>query len=164
MSPGQRATFRVVPSAALAVAAVLLGTAFAPAELTGSLAVASSGPTSSTGGAPIGGLAPSAKPKQKLPRPPSRRSPGHWMRRVTVTEYWPAPESWFVGTLVNAPGLAGKHRIDWLYSASGLSMEGDGIGLDGRPYHIESLGDGGWVTAIGAPTSPSDGWARSATS
>ena len=32
--------------------------------------MASSGPTSSTGGAPIGGLAPSAKPKQKLPRPP----------------------------------------------------------------------------------------------
>jgi 3D (Asp-Asp-Asp) domain-containing protein len=120
--------------------------------------VASAGPTSNTGGAPIGGLAPSAKPKQKLPRPPSRRSPGHWLRRVTVTEYWPAPESWFVGQLVNAPGLAGQHRIDWLYSASGLSMEGDGIGLDGRQYHIESLGEGGWVTTSGAPTSPSDGW------
>ena len=38
-------------------------------------------------------------------------------------------------------------------------MEGDGIGLDGRRYHIDALGDGGWVTSSGAPTSPSDGWA-----
>jgi 3D (Asp-Asp-Asp) domain-containing protein len=51
------------------------------------------------------------------------------------------------------------HRIDWLYSATGVSMEGDGIGLDGRRYHIDSLGDGGWVTADGTPTSPADGWA-----
>jgi 3D (Asp-Asp-Asp) domain-containing protein len=77
---------------------------------------------------------------------------------VTITQYWPAPESWFVGQLVSTPGLAGKHRIDWLYSAGGLSMEGEGIGLDGRPYHIDALGDGGWVTASGTPTSPSDGW------
>jgi 3D (Asp-Asp-Asp) domain-containing protein len=26
-------------------------------------------------------------------------------------------------------------------------------------YHIDSLGNGGWVTAAGVPTSPSDGWA-----
>ena len=29
-------------------------------------------------------------------------------------------------------------------------MQGDGLGLDGRTYHIDSLGDGGWVTADGA--------------
>ena len=28
-------------------------------------------------------------------------------------------------------------------------MEGDGYGLDGRMYHIDSLGDGGWVTKSG---------------
>jgi 3D (Asp-Asp-Asp) domain-containing protein len=46
------------------------------------------------------------------------------------------PESWFVGALVPTPGLRSEHRIDWLYSARGLSMEGDGVGLDGRQYHI----------------------------
>ena len=51
-----------------------------------------------------------------------------------------------MGELVKAPGLPGQHRIDWLYSASGVSMEGEGIGLDGRMYHIDALGDGGWVT------------------
>ena len=60
--------------------------------------------------------------------------------------------------MVKAPGLPGLHRIDWLYSATGLSMEGSGIGLDGQAYHIDALGDGGWVTATGAATSPSDGW------
>jgi 3D domain len=64
--------------------------------------------------------------------------------------------------MVKAPGLAGLHRIDWLYSATGISMEGSGIGLDGRPYHIQALGDGGWVTAAGASTSPSDGWSAGA--
>ncbi|MGH2858341.1 MAG: 3D domain-containing protein [Solirubrobacteraceae bacterium] len=60
--------------------------------------------------------------------------------------------------MVKAPGLPGRYPIDWLYSATGLSMEGDGIGLDGRMYHIESIGAGGWVTADGASTSPADGW------
>ncbi len=77
---------------------------------------------------------------------------------MTITEYWPAPEQWFTGALVTTPGLAGKHRIDWLYSATGVSMEGEGIGLDGQTYHIDALGDGGWVTVSGTPTSPSDGW------
>ena len=70
---------------------------------------------------------------------------------MTITEYWPAPERWFTGALVNRPGLAGRHRIDWLYSATGVSMEGEGIGLDGRMYHINALGDGGWVTVSGTP-------------
>ncbi len=109
-----------------------------------------------------GGLAPVRRPKRKLPRPPSRQSRGTWLGGVTITEYWPAPESWFVGRLVRTPGLAGEHRIDWLYSATGVSMNGEGIGTDGRMYHIDSLGDGGWVTADGKPTSPFDGWAAGA--
>jgi 3D (Asp-Asp-Asp) domain-containing protein len=70
-----------------------------------------------------------------------------WLRGVTVTEYYPAPEWWFAGRRVAAPGLATRHRIDWLYSATGVSMEGDGIGLDGDRYHIDGLGSGGWVDA-----------------
>ena len=81
---------------------------------------------------------------------------------MTVTEYWPAPEAWFVGRMVRAPGLPGLHHIDWLYSASGISMQGEGLGLDGRMYHIEALGNGGWVTASGAATSPADGWSAGA--
>jgi len=38
----------------------------------------------------------------------------------------------------------------------------DGVGLDGRLYHIDSLGDGGWVTANGATTSPASGWSAGA--
>ena len=106
----------------------------------------------------MGGLAPSGGQPGTVPAPPSKKARGHWLKGVTVTEYWPAPESWFVGQMVTAPGLTGLHRIDWLYSATGLSMQGDGIGLDGQPYHIESLGSGGWVTATGAPTSPANGW------
>jgi len=33
-------------------------------------------------------------------------------------------------------------------------MEGDGIGLDGRRYHIDVLGSGGWVNARGRQTRP----------
>ncbi len=82
-----------------------------------------------------------------------------WLNAVEVTEYYPAPESWFVGKKVAAPGIPGKHRIDWLYSATGLSMEGDGIGLDGQLYHIDALGDGGWVNAAAHPSvAGSSGW------
>jgi hypothetical protein len=112
-----------------------------------------------SGGAPVGGLVPLPFHGPDLGPVPSKQAPGTWLRGVTITEYWPAPESWFVGRLATAPGLAGKHRIDWLYSASGVSMEGEGVGLDGQIYHIDSLGDGGWVTAAGRGTSPSDGWA-----
>jgi 3D (Asp-Asp-Asp) domain-containing protein len=115
-----------------------------------------SGPSS--GGAGIGGIAPNGAPPGKIPSPPSKHGKGSWLGSVTITQYWPAPESWFVGRLVRAPGLPGLHHIDWLYSAMGLSMEGEGIGLDGRMYHIDSLGRGGWVTTSGASTSPSDGW------
>ncbi len=112
-----------------------------------------------SGGAPVGGIAPTAQHAAKTSAPPSKHDRGRWLTRVTITEYWPAPENWFVGRLVSAPGLPDRHRIDWLYSAVGVSMEGQGLGLDGRMYHIESLGIAGWVTAAGLPTSPSDGWA-----
>jgi len=119
--------------------------------------------TGSTGGAPVlgGGIAPTGGPHH-IPSAPGKHDRGRWLRGVTITEYWPAPESWFVGRLVSAPGLSGLHRIDWLYSAGGLSMQGDGVGLDGRTYHIQSLGDGGWVTAAGRRTDPANGWTAGA--
>jgi 3D (Asp-Asp-Asp) domain-containing protein len=126
----------------------------------------SGSPGRSTAGGPSGGAAPGALAPNpappKVPPPPSKHAHGFWLRGVTVTEYWPAPESWFVGRLVTAPGLPGKHRIDWLYSAQGLSMEGQGFGLDGRMYHIDSLGDGGWVTRSGQSTDPGNGWSAGA--
>ena len=89
---------------------------------------------------------------------PIRRA--RWLGGVTVTEYYPVPEAWFVGKQVSAPGLTTRHRIDWLYSAQGVSMQGTGIGLDGRLYHIDLLGSGGWVTDRGRPSIPGKGgWA-----
>jgi hypothetical protein len=83
-----------------------------------------------------------------------------WLGDVTVTEYYPVPEAWFVGRKVAVPGLTTRHRIDWLYSAAGVSMQGTGIGLDGRLYHIDALGSGGWVNERGRPSVPGrDGWA-----
>ncbi|MDX6661132.1 MAG: hypothetical protein QOJ55_1954 [Solirubrobacteraceae bacterium] len=75
-----------------------------------------------------------------------------WLPGFRITEYYPAPEAWAVGKPVATPGLPGKHRIDWLYGGFGLSMEGTGIGLDGRLYHIDSLGHGGWVSRNGKAT------------
>jgi 3D (Asp-Asp-Asp) domain-containing protein len=72
-----------------------------------------------------------------------------WVNGVELTQYWPVPEAWFPGQLVAAPGLAGLHPIDWLYSARGLSMQGEGISLAGQFVHINQLGAGGWVTASG---------------
>src|SRR5262249_25680049 len=92
-----------------------------------------------------------AVPALAAARPLRQRT---WLSGSTVTEYWPAPEKWFRGKKVRAPGLKGLHRIDWLYSAQGLSMEGDGIGLDGKRYHIEDLGSGGWVDATGSSHGP----------
>jgi 3D (Asp-Asp-Asp) domain-containing protein len=160
MTSGQRPTSPLASIAALAAAAALLCAAPVAAQALGSSALTQARrQTSISGGAPIGGLAPTRGRRHKVPPAPSKRDPGRWLPGVTVTEYWPAPEAWFAGRLVPAPGLLGPHRIDWLYSATGVSMQGDGIGLDGRLYHIQSLGDGGWVTQSGVSTSPSDGWA-----
>ncbi|MFL5860234.1 MAG: 3D domain-containing protein [Solirubrobacteraceae bacterium] len=121
-------------------------------------------PRSGSGGAAILGaaLGPVAATPAHVPAPPGRRATGRWLKGVAITEYWPAPERWFVGEMVQAPGLPGLHRIDWLYSATGISMQGEGIGLNGRTYHIDALGSGGWVTATGNATSPSDGWSAGA--
>jgi 3D (Asp-Asp-Asp) domain-containing protein len=116
------------------------------------------GPPSGGAGLGGGGLAPVRPPQTKIPTPPSKRAHGSWIAGFTLTEYWPAPEAWFVGALVKAPGLRGRFPIDWLYSAMGISMQGEGLGLDGRLYHINAIGDGGWVTADGSPTSAGDGF------
>jgi len=135
---------------ALLVAAVVIPSA----ALGASGGAGLSGPTAAP--APSGGLDPTGVPASK---PPSKSGKGVWLRGVQVTEYWPVPESWFVGTLVSVPGLPGKHRIDWLYSALGVSMQGEGIGLDGQLYHLASPGKAGWVTSKGKVTSPgAAGW------
>jgi hypothetical protein len=105
-----------------------------------------------------GGVVAAATTQGQAPAPPTAHTHGAWLSRVTITEYWPVPESWFTGALVSARGLTGKHRIDWLYSAQGVSMNGQGIGLDGRMYHVAQLGTGGWVTAAGKSTIASRGW------
>jgi 3D (Asp-Asp-Asp) domain-containing protein len=80
-----------------------------------------------------------------------------WLGGVVITEYYPVPEAWFGGWKVAAPGLPGQHRVDWLYSARGVSMEGDGIDLDGNLVHIADVGDGGWVDEHGRPTTAGGG-------
>lgn len=102
-----------------------------------------------------------ARPKALASRcnapPPEPSHPiGHpeWLSRVVITEYYPAPERWFNGRRVTAPGLPGRHPVDWLYSAHGLAMEGDGITVSGRPAHIEDLGATYWVNAAGRQTRP----------
>jgi 3D (Asp-Asp-Asp) domain-containing protein len=77
-----------------------------------------------------------------------------WLSGFIVTEYYPVPERWFDGVSVRAPGNAGRHRVDWLYSANGVSMEGDGIDLAGNHVHIAELGSVGWVNAAGHETVP----------
>jgi 3D (Asp-Asp-Asp) domain-containing protein len=85
----------------------------------------------------------------KAPPPPASGGPGKWLGGFELTEYYPALEAWFKGAAVPTPGLSTRHRIDWLYSAHGVSMEGDGIGLDGRQYHIGNVGAGGWLNSSG---------------
>ena len=84
-------------------------------------------------------------------RPLTRRQ---WLSGFIITEYYPVPERWFDGVRVSAPGRSGRHRVDWLYSANGVSMEGDGIDLRGEHVHIAELGSVGWVNAAGRPTVP----------
>lgn len=130
-----------------------------PAE---ALAAGSPAPPASGGGAlapPPAKTVPASSPlKSATPAPPGPHTNGVWLSQVTISEYWPVPESWFKGALVSAPGIPGKHRVDWLYSASGVSMNGQGIGLDGQLYHVARLGAGGWVTAVGRTTDPGLGW------
>jgi len=77
-----------------------------------------------------------------------------WLAGVVITEYYPAPERWFVGRRVSAPGLEHAYAVDWLYSARGVAMEGDGVDDSGRRVHIAQLGSSGWVNGAGSPTLP----------
>lgn len=95
-------------------------------------------------------IAPAASPAKRITKP-------RWIRSVLITEYFPTPESWFNGKRVLAPGLRTKHRVDWLYSALGLPMEGSGIGLDGKRYHIARTGHQGWVDRKGHRTNVGGG-------
>lgn len=93
-------------------------------------------------------------PPPPAPPPVRRITHPRWLSGTVITEYWPAPESWFGGTLVRAAGLAGKHPYDWLYGARGLAMQGEGLGRDGRVYHFAGPYGLGWVNASGRSTAP----------
>jgi 3D (Asp-Asp-Asp) domain-containing protein len=99
------------------------------------------------------------KTGSSVPPPPSKHTKGHWFGGYNITEYWPAPESWFAGRLVAAPGLTGRYPIDWLYSATGVSMEGEGALPNGKLVHVDSFGGAGWVTSAGKLTAASNGFA-----
>lgn len=92
--------------------------------------------------------------------PPDISHPKHWLKHFVITEYYPAPERWFDGRKVKAPGLTGRHRVDWLYSSSGVSMEGDGVGLDGTRVHVATATSKYWIAPDGKKTRPrrSGGW------
>jgi 3D (Asp-Asp-Asp) domain-containing protein len=92
--------------------------------------------------------------KPAPPAPERQIQHRRWLTGVTITEYYPAPERWFIGRRVAAPGLSGRYASDWLYSARGLAMEGSGVDLSGRPVHIAELGSTGWVDSAGRPTVP----------
>src|SRR5690348_2850867 len=88
------------------------------------------------------------------PVPERRVTSRQWLSGVTITEYYPASESWFAARRVSAPGLPGTYAADWLYSARGLAMEGSGVDRNGRQVRIAELGSTGWVDARGRPTVP----------
>lgn len=103
-----------------------------------------------------GGPSATETPARSSAVKPASAAPGRivqpaWLAGVRITEYWPVPEHWFRGRRVRASGLSGRHRVDWIYSALGLSREEDGVALDGRRYHVEELGHGGWVNRSGRP-------------
>lgn len=92
--------------------------------------------------------------KSSPPVPEHPISHREWVTGVTITEYYPAPERWFTGRRIAAPGMPGRYAADWLYSARGLAMEGDGVDRFGRRAHVAQLGSTGWVNASGHPTVP----------
>jgi hypothetical protein len=112
-------------------------------------------PAAPSGAASAGPLSPGAGHWPALPAKPVARAGAltrpTWLTGVHITEYYPVPESWFRGRRVAVPGLSTRHRVDWLYSALGVTMQGTGIGLDGRFYHVANVGLGGWVDRLGRP-------------
>ncbi len=98
-----------MPARIAAAIAVAVALAAPSAALAAGSGLPSGGAGFSTGPAPTGR-------HPKIPPPPSKNAHGTWLRAITITEYWPAPESWFRGELVGAPGLPGKHRIGERFS------------------------------------------------
>ncbi len=93
-----------------------------------------------------------------VPTPADAAKAG-WKSGFRITEYYPAPEAWAKGKRVKIPGVGGASgRIDWLYGANGIAMQGDGVTADGKRFHIYGLGSQGWVKKNGAPTSASSGF------
>ena len=91
------------------------------------------------------------------PRPPvteRRITTPRWVSHAVVTEYYPIRESWFSGRPVSAPGLPGRHRVDWLFGPHGVAMNGEGLGRDGRFYHFAGSYDIDWVNGAGGVTRP----------
>lgn len=91
------------------------------------------------------------------PRPPAtahRIVRPRWVSGAVVTEYYLVREAWFAGKRVRVPGLAGRHRVDWLYGPHGVAMNGEGVGLDGRFYHFAGPYTVGWVNQDGGGTLP----------
>lgn len=97
------------------------------------------------------------------PRPPGTEhliAGSRWITGAVVTEYYPIRETWFDGKAVSARGLAGRHRVDWLYGPHGVAMNGEGVGADGRFYHFAGPYSLGWVGRHGESTVPcwNDSW------
>jgi 3D (Asp-Asp-Asp) domain-containing protein len=88
------------------------------------------------------------------PEPPHPISHKEWLSGVLVTEYYPVPEGWFAGRPVHAPGLVGRYPVDWLYSAHGMAMDGEGITTSGLFVHIEHRSPTQWINAAGRRTRP----------
>jgi len=118
---------------------------------------ASAPPPRAVSAPPPAATATDARSRRCPPAPPEPAHPisrREWISGVAITEYYPVPERWSAGLPVHTPGLTGRHAVDWLYSARGVSMEGDGIDSRGHQVHISSLGDEGWVNPAGHPTHP----------
>ena len=147
LSPPTRRRARPALPATLILATVV---AMVPTSASAAATPPTGGVSPTAAATPRPGAAPRRTIRASPPRPGQISRPT-WLTKVTITEYFPVPESWFSGRRVDAPGLGTRHRVDWLYSARGLSMEGEGMGLDGRMYHIDGLGRGGWVDKRGTP-------------
>ncbi len=80
-----------------------------------------------------------------------------------LTYYWFAAESGFVGAKVEAQGIAGTYREDFLYSARGVPMQGTGTADSTAHVHYAGTHGGYWVTKAGKKTVPNaGGWSAGA--